>query len=183
MQKKTQPQNKIEPISDQKLAIVVIAYSRPNELLELLQELASSRFKEPTDLLVFADFGRRQLQIEDIVENFNWPHGQKFLTLQTTNLGLREHVLAACDSGSAYSKFCVLEEDLVVSPAIGEYIEAITKKPPSELLAGYGLYSYERSEKDKLPFRKAIKDNNFELIQIACSWGQLWLSEIGRAHV
>ena len=111
-----------------------------------------------------------------VAERFAWTHGEKQVIVQQENLGLRKHILFCGELASRYDGVILLEDDLYVSPSYYQYAQKAAqyyREAPE--ISGIALYSPRFNECARLPFYPL--DDGFDVffMQVACSWGQLWL--------
>lgn len=91
------------------------------------------------------------------------------------NLGLREHILKCGDLALDHGAVIVLEDDLVVSTDYYKFAcEAASYYDDSERIAGVALYSPAVNELAWLPFVPMYNGSSGYLMQVPCSWGQVW---------
>lgn len=157
------------------IPVVVAAYNRVTALERLLGSLLKARYDGPVKLIISIDGGGPP-DVVRVAERFAWPYGEKQIIVQQENLGLRKHILFCGGLSSRYDGIILLEDDLYVSPAYYQYAQKTAqyyREAPE--ISGIALYSPRFNECARLPFYPL--DDGFDVffMQVACSWGQLWL--------
>jgi glycosyltransferase involved in cell wall biosynthesis len=160
------------------IPIVVAAYNRPDALKRILSSLLASIFTNPVELIISIDGGEDNSSVVDLARGFDWTHGSKQIIVSDVNLGLRGHILKCGRISQQYDGIVLLEDDLYVSKYFYQYVQAAQSFYRSEKrVAGIALYSHAYNETAWLPFAPLDDGSDAYFLQIACSWGQSWLSE------
>jgi Sulfotransferase domain len=160
------------------IPIVVIGHRRPASLKRLFASLHRAILPRDVPLVISIDGGRGRDHDEvlKVVHDFQWPHGDKQILLQERNLGLREHVLRCGDLSQMHDGVLVLEDDLLVSPHFYSYgVEASRFYQGDDSIAGISLYSHRYNETAAAPFIPILDRSDVFFMQVAASWGQIWL--------
>jgi glycosyltransferase involved in cell wall biosynthesis len=158
------------------IPIVIPAYNRVECLERLLNSLNKASYNIEVKLILSIDGGGTEGVIKT-ADSFNWKHGVKEIIKHKVNLGLRNHILQCGRLSNQYDGIILLEDDLYVASNFYNYTIKMQQfyKDTSEI-AGVALYSHSYNETACLPFT-AIEDGfDVFFMQIACSWGQCWLS-------
>ncbi len=159
------------------IPIVVAAYSRTLSLERLLISLVMAKYERPVKLIISIDGGGTP-DVRNYADHFDWPHGKKEVIAHQENKGLREHILFCGGLARKYDGVVVLEDDLYVSPCFYQYaVEAAVFCQGSKDVAGIALYSPSFNESARLPFYPLADGYDVFYMQVACSWGQLWLRQ------
>lgn len=160
------------------MAIVVIAYNRPDSLLRLLNSLEKVDYEgHKVPLIISIDYSGDD-SVYKAAKAFNWKAGEKKIIQHASNLGLKKHVLTCGDLVKDYDALIVLEDDLVVSPAMYSYAwRAVEKYKDDDNIAAISLYSKGWSETAYKPFVPAPSNFDTYFIQTAESLGQIWLRD------
>jgi hypothetical protein len=157
------------------LAIVIVAYNRPNSLFRLLGSLNKLKYEnKDLTLIISIDYSDNN-EVKKIANNYEWDFGVKRVVSSPQRLGLKKHVLQCGDITEEFENIIVLEDDLIVSPFMVSYSDqAIAFYKNSDNIAGISLYSHRKNIINHLPFF-AYEDgyDNF-FLQVAQSWGQIW---------
>ena len=158
------------------IAIVVIAYNRPLSLERLLSSLQDVDFEGiSVPLIISIDYSEKD-SVYDIAAAYEWPYGEKRIIKHDKNLGLRNHVLFCGDLVSDYDAIVVLEDDLVVSPAMFSYTwRAVEYYNNNDSIAAISLYAKRFNETAMKPFEPANYGDDTYFVQTAESWGQVWM--------
>ena len=158
------------------IAIVTIAYNRPDSLLRLLDSLKKVDYEaNSVPLIISIDYSGDD-RVYKVAEAFNWEFGEKKIIQHTSNLGLKKHVLTCGDLVKDYDALIVLEDDLIVSPAMYSYTwRAVEKYKDDDNIAAISLYAKEWSESAWKPFVPAVTCYDTYFVQTAESWGQVWM--------
>ncbi len=160
------------------IAIVTIAYNRPDSLLRLLDSLKKVDYEgHSVPLFISIDYSGDD-SVYKVAEAFNWEFGEKKVIQHTSNLGLKKHVLTCGDLVKDYDALIVLEDDLIVSPAMYSYTyRAVEKYKDDDNIAAISLYAKEWNESAWKPFVPAKTKYDTYFVQIAESWGQIWMRD------
>lgn len=160
---------------DNRPAIVVCAFNRPQALQRLLNALAAAVYGPVQVTLVVSIDNGGDPAVQHVAEQFGWPHGDKTVLMRETFLGLKEHILACGDLAQTYGSIVLLEDDLFVAPYFYEYAcRALQYYAGHKRVAGVSLYNYEVAESCFQPFRALHDGNDVYFMQVASSWGQAW---------
>lgn len=158
------------------MAIVVIAYNRPDSLLRLLNSLEKVDYEgHKVPLIISIDYSGDD-SVYKAAKAFNWKAGEKKIIQHASNLGLKKHVLTCGDLVKDYDALIVLEDDLVVSPAMYSYAwRAVEKYKDDDNIAAISLYSKGWNETAWKPFVPSPTYYDTYFVQTAESWGQVWM--------
>ena len=157
------------------IPIVVAAYNRTAPLGRLLRSLAKAHYDSAVKLIVCID-GDGSSDVLKVAEHFDWVHGEKEIIVQKENIGLKQHILFCGDLSSQYDGVIVLEDDLYVSPWFYSFAQSTAQYySESSGISGIALYSPHFNENARLPFYPLDDGHDVYFMQIACSWGQVWL--------
>ncbi|BDA59925.1 glycosyltransferase family 2 protein [Shewanella xiamenensis] len=155
-----------------KLAICVICFNRKFEFARLINCLLELKTSLTVDLIVSVDFSSEQQVINEVASSIDWPFGDCRIILHDSNLGLKKHVLSCGDLSSNYDGLILLEDDLIVSPYVIDYVAAsLGKLGTDDSVAGISLYSYMKKESNKMPFIPFIDSYDSYFVQFPSSWG------------
>ncbi len=159
------------------LPIVVVAYNRDHALSRILTALARAYYSSKTKLIISIDGGGPESVVQ-IAEEFSWPHGEKEVIVHGRNMGLRKHILSCGALSQKYDGIILLEDDLYVSPWFYDYaVQASKFYQGVRDVSGIALYSHRYNETAYLPFFPYDDGSDVFFMQLACSWGQIWLQE------
>ncbi|MBR2715584.1 MAG: glycosyltransferase [Ruminococcus sp.] len=160
------------------IAIVTIAYNRPDSLSRLLDSLNRVDYEgHDVTLIISIDYSGDD-SVYRLAHSFEWKFGEKKVIQHTVNLGLKKHVLTCGDMVKDYDAVIVLEDDLIVSPAMYSYtIRAVEKYKNDDNIAAIALYSKGFSETAWKPFVPAVSCYDTYFVQTAESWGQVWMRD------
>ena len=161
-----------------KIAIVIIAYNREKSLQRLLDSLSQVDYEGfSVPLIVSIDYSGKS-DVQRAAESFEWKYGEKRIIAHDKNLGLRKHVLSCGELVREYDALIVLEDDLLVSPAMFSYARrAVEHYQGDSNIAGISLYAKEWNETAWEPFAPAYSGRDTYFIQTAESLGQIWMRE------
>lgn len=158
------------------IPIVVVSYNRADCLKRLLQSLKKASYEVPVKLIISIDGGGTE-DVKLLADSFNWQYGTKEVIKHENNLGLRKHILHCGRLAKQYDGVILLEDDLYVAPYFYSYtLKAQQFYKKNELIAGVALYSHQYNETACLPFIAIEDGHDIFFMQLACSWGQCWLS-------
>ncbi len=160
------------------IAIVVVAYNRPDALLQLLNSLNKVDYEGySVPLIISIDYSGRD-DTYRAAEAFEWIFGEKKIIRHPENLGLKKHVLSCGDLVKDYDAVIILEDDLLVSPSMYSYAwRAVEKYKDDENIAAVSLYAKGFSETAQKLFVPATSKYDTYFMQTAESWGQVWMRD------
>lgn len=158
-----------------KIAICAICYNRLNSLKRLLVSLEKAYYDESVTLIISIDKSDTT-EVEDYADSYEWKNGELRVIKHEKNLGLRNHILSCGEHLHEFDAIIVLEDDVYVAPSFYYYArECVEKYYTNPNIAGIGLFSYPVNAHNKLPFKPVPTDSDVYLLQLACSWGQVWM--------
>lgn len=159
-----------------RIAIVVVAYNRVDSFTRLLKSLQKVDFEgQQVPLIISIDYSGEN-KVFEAADQFVWNFGEKRIIRHETNLGLKKHILSCGDLLEDYDAIIVLEDDLMVSPAMYSYAwQAVERYQNDDRIAAISLYAKQWSEPAWMPFAPAHSGSDVYFIQTAESWGQIWM--------
>ncbi len=156
--------------------IVVVAFDRVHSLARILASLDRSVYPSQVKLIISIDGGGPE-EVFELATHFQWRHGEKEIICQPENLGLRAHILKCGHLALKYDGIVLLEDDIYVSAYFYQFMLAAQTRYANDLnISGVALYSPRYSETACLPFMPIEDGYDVFFMQLACSWGQSWLS-------
>jgi len=160
------------------IAIVIVAYNRPEPLKRLLDSVSKGIYPdESIDLIISIDKSDNE-NIEKIAHEFVWSFGQKTIIQHESRLGLKKHILSCGDLTYQYENIILLEDDLVVSPAFYLFAKKVIGiSDQKKQICGYALYSPTFNEVSFINFQPLNAGSDYFLMKVPCSWGQIWTRE------
>lgn len=158
-----------------KIAICTIAYDRLNSLTRLLDSLSKAYYKSDVTLIISIDKSNNN-DVEKYANAFNWEFGEKRVIAHETNLGLKKHILSIGEYLKEFEAIVVLEDDITVAENFFNYtLQTVEKYYDNNSIAGISLYNYPLSYHNWKPFIPLKSDSDVYLMQVAVSWGQIWM--------
>lgn len=159
-------------------AIVIPCYNRPHSLNRLLKSLAKGHYSSKADLVLSID-GGGPVEVNEVVQAFDWPYGEKRVIARKENLGLKNHILSCGDLTQEYGAILLLEDDLLVSSQIYEYALSVMASGllENDRVVGASTYSYRLSETTRRYFYPIEDGYDNYFLQFPSSWGQIWIRE------
>ena len=159
-------------------AIIVIAYNRPESLKRLLESISMADYPSEKITLHISIDKSKTNEVLQVAEEFNWNYGEKIIQAHKEHLGLKNHVLFCGDLVDKYNSIIVLEDDLAVAPDFYNFAsKAASFYRNDHSIAGISLYRYSFEEASFQPFDPIKDGSDVHFIQVASSWGQLWLKD------
>jgi len=141
----------------------------------------SHHYPEHTTLVISIDGGGGG-EVPVLAEAFVWPFGEKRIIHHSSNLGLKNHILACGVLAYEYGSAVLLEDDLEVAPAFYQFaIASLDKYAEEPTIAGISLYGYETAESDLKPFPLFNDRHGAYLMQFPSSWGLTFTAQQWRA--
>jgi hypothetical protein len=163
-----------------KLALVVIAFNRPEPLKRLLHSLQAAQARKPdfnVSLIISVDHSD-VAEVAEIAESYKWSLGEKTVIVHPQPLGLKKHILGAGDLVEEFDALVMLEDDLGVSPYLWRYIEqSVLICQEHQDVGQVSLYSNVYNETAGLPFTPSLDGHDNYYSRVPSSWGQLWTKE------
>lgn len=161
------------------LAIVVVGYNRLKSIRRLLSSLLRAQYPDSDIPLVISIDCSGEEELYSYVKDFDWPYGRKYVNIQETRLGLKEHIYQCADLTSVFKAIILLEDDLVVSPAFYSYaVKALDRYGDDRRIAQISLYKNERNGYVGLPFDNIQNGNDVFLMQDVSTWGECWTRQM-----
>lgn len=156
-----------------KVAIVVVGYNRLRSITRLLQSLCAAQYPSQEIPLVISIDCSGNRELYKYVEDFQWPHGTKYVYIHEERLGLIGHIYQCGDLTSLFKAIILLEDDLVVSPVFYSYVlQALDMYGTDSRIAEISLYKNNSNGYVGLPFDNIQKGYDVFLMQDVCTWGQ-----------
>lgn len=160
-----------------KIAICVIAYNRIDSIKRLLNSLSKAYYQEDVTLIISIDKSNSDI-VGKISNSFIWEFGDKRVIAHSSNLGLKKHILSIGNYFNEFDAIVVLEDDITVAPNFYNYTkQAVEKYTSDKSVAGIALYNYPQCIHKWLPFKPVHSDSDVYLMQVAVSWGQVWMKK------
>lgn len=159
-----------------RLLVAIITFNRPDSLSGLMHTVSGMRIPPDctADMVISLD-GGGDAGCAALMEAFAWPHGKLTLIHHPENLGLREHVLRTGNLVADYDALVMLEEDLLVSPALLEHVvHVVSQAGEWEDVFQFALYTPAIHEFYELPFTPVPLESETWYARVPCSWGQCW---------
>lgn len=159
-------------------AIVVISYNRVHSLNRLLNSLNNADYEEDCVPLIISIDKSGKDDVYNFAQNFIWKHGKKIIRTFQERQGLRNHILLCGSYTEQYNSIVVFEDDIYVCSNFYKYSkQAIEFYKDDNNIAGISLYSFEKNYNNGLPFNALRSEYDNFFINIAQSWGQIWICE------
>lgn len=163
------------PLNKQKVAIVTVGYNRLNSIKRLLQSLTEAHYEVDDVPLVISIDASGDEELYACVRNYEWVHGQKYVIIHETRLGLKEHIFSCGDLTKYFKGIILLEDDLYVSPYFYSYTTKTLEFYKDDPQAGMiGLYSYCSNIFSALPFNPYQGLYDVFALQSTITWGECW---------
>ena len=130
---------------------------------------------ENVPLIVSIDCSDKSDEIERIVREIGWNHGELRIIRYPKKQGLKQHILLCGDLSEIYGAVIVLEDDLLVSKGFYNYaIKAVNFYKYNKDICGVALYSHAWNGFAGLPFHPVHNEYDVFLGQFSITWGQCW---------
>jgi len=160
----------------EKMAVLVMGYNRYRPLANLLEALKQLHCNEETPLIISIDGGGTK-EINDMVNQYVWPYGEKEVVIHPSRLGLRNHFLWAGDQTQKYENILFLEDDLLPSPyALEAAKQLVSKYKDTPKVVAGALYSPLLCEFNGSKFYK-VQDGNDVFFFAHPYWGTIWMKK------
>jgi hypothetical protein len=164
-------------------AVVIAAYNRPHALKRLLGALSQAEVPAGTPLVISVDpGGRHQVEVVRLAQRFEWPHGEKAVTVHGDHLGLVEHILRCGDYAAAYGAAIRLEDDHVVGRQFYTFArQALSYYGDDDRIAGIALYGLWFNGFTHTPFLPLLDAADVFFMQNPWSHGQAFTANQWKA--
>lgn len=170
--------------SQRSVAIVVVAYNRPDGMLRLLRSLEKADYLDESVPLIISIDHSGVSEVEEAAKAFQWSHGEKKIRTFETRQGLRKHILSCGEFLETYDALVVLEDDLIVSPFFYFYVrQSVDTYSDQKQIAGISLYAPVTNWNAELPFIPEHGASDAYFMQYAQSWGQIWLKDAWKSFM
>jgi hypothetical protein len=158
-----------------KIAIVVVGYNRIESISRLLGSLLDANYKgDDIPLVISIDCSGDKLLYE-YVHEFNWVYGNKYVIIQETRLGLKDHIFKCGDLTKYFNAIILLEDDIYVSPDFYNYVcVSLENYKNDDRIAGISLYSADFNGFVGFPFLPMENGSDVYAAQTVVSWGECW---------
>jgi hypothetical protein len=163
-----------------KPAIVVVGYNRLNSLERLLESLSKAYYPvNNVTLIISLDYHKKlQKEILEMLDKFEWKHGEKKIICYKEKQGLKQHILRCGDLSEKYEAVLILEDDLYVAPDFYNFLyQAVNYYYKNDNIVGVALYSHEWNGYSNVPFIKRKGESSVFAGQFSISWGQCWIKK------
>lgn len=161
------------------VAIVVVGYNRLKSISRLLQSLLSADYPNNNIPLYISIDCSGDTELYDYVRQFNWPFGDKYVNIQETRLGLKEHIFKCGNLTKFFKAIILLEDDIFVSKYFYNYvIETINIYGDDNNIAQISLYRNETNGYVSLPFDHMRTGEDVFLMQDVSTWGECWTEQM-----
>lgn len=159
-----------------KLGIVITGYNRADSMRNLLNNLLCIKTNVEIPLEISIDNGGTP-DLNRIAEEFEWPFGEKTVTIHQQKLGLVKHFIWAGDQTERFSNVLFLEDDLLVSPEVINYsLQLIDFYENDEHVAAASLYNPVLVEATGTKFYQLQDDYDAYFLQQPY-WGNIWFKK------
>lgn len=158
-----------------KIAIVVVGYNRLDSIKRLLYSLLKAKYPSKDIPLCISIDASGCIELNDYVNAFEWPHGEKFVNIQQERLGLRKHIIQCGDLSQKFKGVIILEDDIYVSEYFYQYVlDIVEYYYDDDRIAGFSLYKNEVCGPYNFEMLSLNDGSDSFLRQSVASWGQCW---------
>lgn len=165
-----------------RIAIVVVGYNRLNSLRRLLNSILNASYTVNDIPLVISIDCSGDTELYNYVNQFQWPYGEKYVNIEKSRLGLKNHIFKCGDLVEFFQAIILLEDDLYVSPFFYDYsVATVNKYGEDERIAGISLYTNEINGYVGLPFSPTHNGSDVFLMQDVSTWGQCWTEQMWKS--
>ncbi len=160
--------------------IVITAYNRPQSLKNLLLSLSKVYMPEnlhhDVPLTISIDNNGTE-EVNDIANSFEWKYGEKEVIIHSHKKGLVNHFIWVGDQTEKYENVLFLEDDLIVSPQIIDYVvKLIDYYKDSDTVSAASLYNPVLVEATGTKFYQIEDGYDVYFIQHPY-WGNVWFGK------
>lgn len=159
------------------IVVVVVGYKRPEAFSRAMRSaLVAASMDENTFIYAVVDGGGD----EEVIKVANSFMGEKNVTLvkHENNKGLKNNILWCGDLVELYDAVVIVEDDIFIDKFAIDYLRRSAELCyGSDIVAGVALYSPKFNEYNNVPFEPINNGAENYLMQVPCSWGQMWTRE------
>jgi hypothetical protein len=161
------------------IAIIVVAYNRPESLRRLLRSIELSDYGQFHDITLIISIDKSgNDDCGSIAKGFQWKYGEKEVIIHDIKLGLKKHIFSCGDMTADFDAVIVLEDDVLVSPIFYHYAQQAYQFYHNDVnIAGIALYRPSFNDVAYCPFDPIDDGFDSYFMKVPCSWGQLWTSK------
>lgn len=159
-----------------RIAIVSVGYNRLKSQVRQLSALTRADYSgfDNVPLIISIDCSG-DTELYDYVLNYEWPHGDKYVIIRETRMGLKEHILACGDLTQYFKGIILLEDDIYVSKDYYNYINQMEKAYGNDdNICSIALYSNEMNGYCWLPLVRLKNESDVFADQAVSTWGEYW---------
>lgn len=158
------------------ICIVIVGYNRPTALRQLLSSLDRVRTTREVPLIISID-NKGTDKVNRIAESYEWKKGPKEVIIHQQKKGLVNHFIWTGDLTEKYDVVIFLEDDLLVSPEIINYVEQVANFYwDDERIAGASLYNPHINEITGGRFYQ-LEDGYDNYFLQQPYWGHVWFKK------
>lgn len=158
-----------------RVAIVVVGYNRLHGLKRLLNNLNSCNYPDYDVPLIISIDASGNEEVYNLVNEFNWNHGTKYVNIERERLGLKKHILQCGSLSRFFKAVIIIEDDLYVAPDFYNFADTmIDFYGKDNRVAGISLYEPEINDHVGFPFRPLKNEFDIFAWQRVNTWGQVW---------
>lgn len=155
------------------IAIVITGYNRADSMSNLLNNLLKIKTDILIPLIISIDNGGTP-ELNNIVEEYQWPFGEKRVVIHKERLGLVNHFIWAGDQTEEFEHVIFLEDDLLVSPEIIHFsLKLIEFYEDIDDVAAASLYNPVLVEATGTKFYQLQDEFDVYFLQQPY-WGNIW---------
>lgn len=158
----------------ERIAIVVVGYNRLSTLKRLTQSLIDASYDSSDIPLVYSIDASGNQEVYNYVNNVEWPHGIKYVSIQQERLGLRKHIYFCGDFTKYFKGVIILEDDVFVAPDFYRYTKAaVDKYYLEDRIAGISLFADQTNGYAQgIPNYRLKDGSDAYLLQEVCTSGE-----------
>lgn len=165
-----------------KFAAVAIGYNRKSDFQRLITSLQRAQYGNDTVDLIMSIDNSGVSDVQDYASEVEWSFGKRIIRTFETRQGLRQHILKCGDFLDEYDAIAVFEDDVYASPVYYFFAkQCVEKYANDERIAGISLYGHLENVYARYAFIPDHSGADAYFMQIAQSWGQVWLKKQWRA--
>ncbi len=167
-----------------RLAIVVIGYNRLLEVKQLASSLLKADYGDSHVPLVFSiDHGNNK-ELNDYVQKFKWPYGEKHVILHSERQGLKKHIFFCAGLSKYFKGVILLEDDCYVFPDFYNYtLQMLDSYSDDNHVAQISLFCDLVDCFGKIPFYPLHRKSDVFAIQTVSTWGECFTFQMWRSFL
>lgn len=168
---------KIDNIQNkERFAIVSVGFNRLKSQKRLMESLLRADYSkyDNVPLVISIDCSGDE-DLYAFANDFEWPHGDKYVIIRKKRMGLKDHIFACGDLTRYFKGIILLEDDIYVAKDFYNFaLQMDASFGDCEKVASIALYSNEVNGYCWLPLVRLKNESDVFVEQAISTWGEAW---------